>query len=304
MLVVNRIEDRRGGRETMSSTPAPPRSPRDDEIDVFGLSHQGKVRKDNQDRFLLATIHKRVDVVASNLNATERLLSGEQRLAYLAMIADGVGGGTGGAEASATTLETVMQYVNDSMLVYYGASADEAEFAELLQAAAMRAHEAVLSRRAERGVTGTMATTLTLFIGVWPTYYLLQLGDSRYYVWRNGKLRQVTRDQTLAQDLVDDGVMTRAAAAKTPMANVLSSAIGGDTTVPVVTRLQANWQNVHLLCSDGLTRHVSDERIAEVLGSMTTAKQACEQLLQEALDAGGTDNITIIIGHTIPKDPV
>lgn len=86
------------------------------------------------------------------------------------------------------------------------------------------------------------------------------------------------------------------------MANVLSSAIGGDTTVPVVTRLQADWNNVHLLCSDGLTRHVTDERIAEVLSSMTSAKQACEQLLQDALDGGGSDNITIIIGSTAPKD--
>lgn len=284
----------------MTSSSAPPRVPRDDEIDVFGVSHQGKVRKDNQDRFLLATIHKRVNVVESNLKTAERLLAGDQRLAFLAMIADGVGGGTGGAEASSTTLETVMQYVNDSMLVYYGANAGEAEFTELLQAAAMRAHEAVRRRRVEVGVTGTMATTLTLFIGVWPTYYLLQLGDSRYYVWRHGKLRQVTRDQTLAQDLVDEGVMTRAAAAKTPMANVLSSAIGADQTDPVVTRMHADWHNVHLICSDGLTRHVSDERIAEVLGSMTSSKQACEQLLQDALDGGGTDNITIIIGRAAP----
>jgi protein phosphatase len=280
---------------------APKRQPNDDEIDVYALSHTGKVRKENQDRFLLATIHKRVNVVASNLDATERLPIGEQRLAYVGMIADGVGGGTGGAEASSTTLEAIMQYVNDSMLVYFGAGVGEAEFTELLQKAAMGAHQAVLRRRAEQGITGTMATTLTLYIGVWPTYYLLQLGDSRYYVWREGKLTQVTRDQTLAQDLVDDGVMTRAAAARTPMANVLSSAIGGDTTLPVVTRLQADWNNVHLMCSDGLTRHVSDERIAEVLGSMTSSKQACEQLLQEALDDGGKDNITIIIGHSTPK---
>jgi protein phosphatase len=108
----------------------------------------------------------------------------------------------------------------------------------------------------------------------------------------------------MAQDLVDEGVMTRAAAAKTPMANVLSSAIGGDSTTPVVTRLQGSWNNVHLICSDGLTRHVTDERIAEVLGGMTSARQAAEQLLQEALDAGGTDNITIIIGgRPKPKVP-
>ena len=284
-------------------TPPITRVPRDDEIDVFAISHPGKVRKTNQDRYLLATINKRVNLISSNLDEEERLPVGDQRLAYLAMIADGVGGGTGGAEASATTLETVMQYVNDSMLVFYGARADETGFAELLQAAAMRAHEAVLKRRAEQGVLGTMATTLTLYFSIWPTYYLLQLGDSRYYLWRDGKLRQVTRDQTMAQDLVDEGVMTRAAAARTPMANVLSSAIGGDTTHPVVTRLNADWHNVHLMCSDGLTRHVTDERIAEVLSTMTSAKQAGEQLLQDALDAGGSDNITIILGGPKPKDP-
>ena len=286
----------------MSTLTVPTRIPRDDEIDVFAVSHVGKVRKENQDRFLLATINKRVNIVSCNLDEAERLGQGDQRLAYLAMVADGVGGGTGGSTASAATVETIMQYVNDSLMVFYSAKADEAGFTELLQAAAMRAHDAVLKRREEQGVTGTMATTLTMFFSMWPTYYLLQLGDSRYYLWRDGKLRQVTRDQTMAQDLVDDGVLTRAAAAKTPMASVLSSAIGGDTTKPVVTRLQSDWLNVHLLCSDGLTRHVSDERIEEVLGSMTSAKQAAEQLLQDALDGGGTDNITIILGHSVPKD--
>src|SRR5688572_12370806 len=197
-----------------------------------------------------------------------------------------------------------MQYVDDSLMVFYSAKADEAGFTELLQSAAMRAHAAVLQRRADAGVTGTMATTLTLFFSIWPTYYLLQLGDSRYYLWRDGKLRQVTRDQTMAQDLVDEGVLTRAAAAKTPMANVLSSAIGGDATTPVVTRLQGSWNSVHLICSDGLTRHVTDERIAEILGSMTSSKQGGEQLLLEALDAGGTDNITIILGRPLAKDQV
>lgn len=288
----------------MSSPAQPPRSPRDDEIDVFGLSHTGKVRTENQDRFLLATFHKRINVVLSNLVAGEQFPLGEQRLAYLAMVADGVGGGVGGAEASAAALESIMQYVNSSMLVYYGTVAGETEVTELLQMAAMHAHRAVLKRRAERGVQGTMATTLTMYIGVWPTYYLLQLGDSRYYVWRDGQLTQVTKDQTLAQDLVDSGVLSRVDAAKTRMANVLSSALGADTTLPVITRMHADWRNVHMLCSDGLTRHVSDQRIGEVLGSMTSAKQACEQLLQDALDGGGKDNITIIVGRTEPKEPV
>jgi protein phosphatase len=168
----------------------------------------------------------------------------------------------------------------------------------------MRAHEAVRSVREEQGVRGTMATTLTLYIGVWPTYYLLQIGDSRYYVWRDGTLMQMTRDQTMAQDLVDQGAMTQAIASRTPMAHVLSSALGGDTTVPVVTRLPFNWGNVHLLCSDGLTKHVTDERIAEVLGSMTSARQAAEQLLQDAMEGGGTDNITVVVSRSMPREDV
>ena len=286
----------------MTTTPDLNRRPRDDEFDRYGLSHQGLVRADNQDHFLLASIHKRIEVQGTNLELGDRIHIGEQRLANIAMVADGVGGGVGGAEASAVAVEAAMEYVNNSMTVYYGADTDSEQFAQLLQAAAMRAHEAVLARRAERGVKGTMATTLTLFIGVWPTYYLLQVGDSRYYLWRDGKLTQITRDQTMAQDLVDDGVLSHEAAARTPLANVLSSALGGSTAAPVVTRLPADWENVHLLCSDGLTKHVSDERIAEVLGSMTSAKQACEQLLHDALDGGGSDNITIIVGRTVMKD--
>lgn len=287
----------------MSEREYPTRTPRDDEVDVFGISHQGKVRKENQDHFLIATFHRRINVITSNLSGLdERFRANEQRLAFVAMVADGVGGGVGGAEASATALEAAMQYVQGSVTAYYGANADEAEFKELLQAAAMRAHEAVRERRATRDVRGTMATTLTLYFGVWPTYYLLQIGDSRYYVWRDGALRQVTRDQTMAQDLVDLGAMSTETAEHTPLAHVLSSALGADTTVPVVTRMQSHWGNVHLLCSDGLTKHVTDTRIAEVLGTMTSARQAAEQLLQDALDGGGTDNVTILVFATAPRD--
>ncbi len=286
----------------MSETADPTRKPRDDEMDVFGLSDTGTVRKENQDHYLMATFHKRINVISTNLpNVDQRLPQGEQRLAYVAMVADGVGGGVGGAEASAIALESLMRYVDGSVTVYYGANADEAEFIDLLQSAAMQAHNAVRARRDEKGLRGTMATTLTLYIGVWPTYYLLQVGDSRYYVWRNGQLSQITRDQTMAQDLVDDGVLSASRASSSPMAHVLSSAIGSDKTMPVVTRLDADWNNVHLICSDGLTKHVTDERIAEVLGAMTSAKQAAEQLLHDALDGGGSDNITIVVGRVTPK---
>jgi protein phosphatase len=148
-----------------------------------------------------------------------------------------------------------------------------------------------------------MATTLTLWLGVWPRAYLLQVGDSRCYLLRDGTLTQISRDQTMAQELLDQGVLTRTDVLNTRWANVLASAIGGPQAAPVVTRLEQAWGDAGLLCSDGLTRHVSDERIRERMLSMTSAKQVCESLLQDALDAGGSDNITILIGRSVRKDP-
>jgi protein phosphatase len=69
----------------------------------------------------------------------------------------------------------------------------------------------------------------------------------------------------------------------------------------VVTRIANGWDHTHLLCSDGLTKHVPDERIAERLASMTSARQVCESLLEDALEAGGTDNVTIIVGRSLPQ---
>jgi protein phosphatase len=148
-----------------------------------------------------------------------------------------------------------------------------------------------------------MATTLTLWIGVWPWCYLLQVGDSRYYQYRDGKLIQISRDQTMAQELLDSGVFAASiASGQSPLSNVLSSSIGGHQTAPVVKRLPNSWSTTHLLCSDGLTKTVPDDRIAERLASMKSARQVCEVLLQDALAGGGTDNITICVGRVVAKD--
>jgi len=282
--------------------PMAERKPRDDEIDVHGISHCGKVRKNNEDHFLLATVHRRLNVLSTNLTDLERLPLPDQRLAFMAMVADGVGGATGGERASAIALETATRYVVGSMDCYDHASAADGTMTPALQAAALKSHEAVLEQASAEGDGVRMATTLTLWMGVWPWYYLLQVGDSRYYLYREGALTQVTRDQTIAQELLDQGIFTRAVAERSQFKNVLSSAIGGEASLPVITRLRADWDNVHLLCTDGLTKHVSDERIAERLRTMTSAKDACEQLLQDALDGGGSDNITIIVGRATARE--
>ena len=278
------------------------RKPRDEEINVYGVSDRGKVRANNEDHFLLASVHRRVNILDTNLSERDRLPLGDQRLAFMAMVADGVGGATGGERASAIALETATQYVVTALDCYDRAAAIDGSMAPALQDAALKSHEAVLELASSEGDGVRMATTLTLWMGVWPWYYLLQVGDSRYYLYRNDRLTQVTRDQTIAQELLDQGVFTRDIAERSQFKNVLSSAIGGESSLPVITRLRADWENVHLLCTDGLTKHVTDEQIAERLASMTSAKQVCEQLLQDALDAGGSDNITIVVGRATPSE--
>jgi protein phosphatase len=282
------------------SRPEP--KPRDDEIDVYGLTHPGKLRPDNQDHFLICSLHKQMVVHGTSLSDTNSLMEESERLAFLAMVADGVGGGAAGAEASRLTLESVAQYVSRSMRCYYACGPlEDRGFADALEDAAVECHAELMRWGARDPAYRGMATTLTLFLGVWPRAFLLQVGDSRCYLLRNGELTQITRDQTLAQELIDVGALKPGDASSSRLANTLSSSLGGRQSSPVVSEFDMNWQTVVLLCSDGLTKHVSDERIRERLLSMTSAQQVCEDLMQEALENGGTDNITIVVGRPLPK---
>ena len=287
-----------------TSAPAlPARKPREDEIDAYGVTHTGKVRKDNQDHFLLCSLRKQLVVRLSSIPDADGLLAETERLASLAMVADGVGGAARGETASRVALAAVTKYVARSMRCYYSAAAqDDEELHDALRDSAHQCHAELIRRGEEDADYRGMATTLTLYLGVWPRAYLLQVGDSRCYLLRNGELTQITRDQTMAQEMVDLGIMKAEDAAGTRLAHTLTSSIGGSQTQPTVSRFDMTWGHVLLLCSDGLTRHVSDDRIREVLRSMTSAQQACETLLQEALDGGGTDNITVVVGRAVPRD--
>jgi serine/threonine protein phosphatase PrpC len=279
-------------------TAPPDRKPRDDEIDIFGLTHPGLVRKDNQDHFLVCSLHKAATVQLSSI-PIENLTPGSQRVAILMMVADGVGGGLRGEEASRLALEGVTRYVTRCMACYYGASGDDSEFYGALQDVAQQCHAELLRRgEADPDYRG-MATTLTLYLGHWPRAFLLQVGDSRCYLLRGDELTQISRDQTMAQELIDLGVMRPAETVGTRFERTLSSSIGGRQTAPVVSKFELTWDTVVLLCSDGLTRHVSDERIRERLRTMTSSRQACETLLADALEAGGADNITIVVRRAV-----
>ena len=143
-----------------------------------------------------------------------------------------------------------------------------------------------------------MATTLSLGIVVWPWLYVLQVGDSRCYFYQDGQLRQVTRDQTVAQNLVDEGILKKEQLKTSPLNHVLASAIGASEAMPEVSRVDVSQRgSVILVCSDGLTKHVPDDEIAAQLGAMQSSEQVCRDLLQLALDRGGTDNVTLVVGR-------
>lgn len=275
------------------------RRPREDEIDAFGVTHPGKVRKDNQDHYLVCSLRRQLLVRGSSIPGAVEMLGGPERLASIAMVADGVGGAAAGETASRVALTGIAKYVTRSLRCYYRSLDDDEEFEAALREASRECH-ADLQRRAEedpefRG----MATTLTLYLSVWPRAYVLQVGDSRAYVLKQGKLIRLTRDQTMAQDMVDLGIVKPEQVAGTRLEHTLTSSIGGRHTEPRVTGFDMDWGYVVLLCSDGLTRHVSDDRIGEVLRGMRSAREACETLLEEALAGGGSDNITVVVGRAV-----
>ena len=277
--------------------------PRDDELDLFGLTHPGLVREENEDHFLLCTVHPQVVLHATSLPESSDLALRGQRLATIMLVADGVGGSAAGSRASRIATEAVTRYVASSLRCYHTADiSTEREFEETLRAAAIEAHEAVRSEAASEPDESGMATTLSLAIVVWPWLYVVQVGDSRCYLYQGGALRQLTRDQTFAQDLVEQGVFTREDAKVSPLSNVLSSAIGATEALPEVTRVDVRERGcVIIVCTDGLTKHVTDAEIAQRLGAMESAEQVSHALLKLALDRGGTDNITLVVGRALKR---
>lgn len=278
--------------------------PRDDELDLFGITHPGKVRSSNQDQFLLCTVHPQVVVHGTSLSDTSAISLRGERVATVMLVADGVGGSADGTEASRLATIAVTEYFASAMKCWHaaGASSDQ-EFTDALRLAAVEAHRRVKERSATAFEGRKMATTLSVGIVVWPWLYVVQVGDSRCYHYQDGQLRQVTRDQTLAQDMIDRGALTPERAHNSPLNHVLSSAIGADEALPELSRVDVSQRGcITLLCSDGLTKHVSDAEIAEECARMTNCEQLCRALMQRALDGGGSDNVTIVAGRAVPLE--
>ena len=267
-------------------------------VDAFGLTDRGLVRDANEDHFVIAQVNKSIEVRQTSLPPDDVGRHFETAAAYLFAVADGVGGRPEGDLASGRTLSAMLSYLAKAASCFQGlnATAEEA-LLEKLEAAVRDVHEGLVDEYG--GVTSKLpATTLTLVLLVWPRAYHIQVGDSRAYVRRGGRLQRLTRDQTLGEYMVSLGAWTDEQAAKAPAAANLSSAIGGSELLPVVGLIDLTPGDTLLLCTDGLTKHVSDEQIDSTLARSDSAVSTSTKLVEDALAGGGTDNVTVLVVRT------
>ena len=277
------------------------RKPLPSEIDVFGLTHPGNVRATNADHFLVASFHRALKVHASSLDGgVLPPLSADSR-GYIFLVADGVGGLAHAGDGSAQATDAVARYFLDTSEISLQTHPErEAEVVERLRTSVTRAHEALLAFADVAG--GAAATTITVWFGLWPRGFVVHAGDSRCYRLRDGALDRVTTDQTMAQVMIDAGAMSREVAEGSRLKHVLVSAVGSSQLDLQVATFDLGYHDRWLLCSDGLTRHVSDDELRERLSRKESAEEICRGLLALTLDRGGEDNVTIVVAR--PRLPL
>lgn len=265
------------------------------EIDAFGLTHPGLVRRTNADQFLVATLHRTLKVHATSLAGDIGAQESESR-GVLLLVADGVGGLEGAAEGSARAVTSVAQHLlHATEICSQMALSQEEQAIETLRRAFTEAHQKLLAATDEEG--RPQATTLTMFASFWPRAFVVHVGDSRAYRYRDGGLERLTSDQTFAQMMVESGALSRASAEMSPLKHVLWSALGSSEAVPEVLATDVTRRGVVLLCTDGLTGHVTDDEIKQHLASCTSAEATCRALIDLALTRGGHDNVTAVIAR-------
>jgi protein phosphatase len=264
----------------------------------FGLTDQGRVRKDNQDQFFVAELAKSMHVRQSSL-AQASTQFGDDR-GHLLVVADGVGGNAGGEQASALAVGSIEDFALNTLKWFFHLETAEGQNVLVdLQAALRRADMRVFQEAADHPELRGMGTTVTLAYVLGATLFVIHVGDSRCYLLRAGTLYQLTHDHTVAQELVNQGIMTSEVAATHQYSHVITNSVGGTTQglQAEVHKLPIGAGDVLLLCSDGLTDMLPDARIAAVLLGEPDPAAACRRLIDEANAAGGRDNITGIVAR-------
>jgi len=251
------------------------------------------VRATNEDHFAIMTIQKSVRLLATNLQDTTLLDGMGGPEVHIFVVADGIGGTAGGKVASGVAVRSVVEYLAEAVNCVQDFDIDREQiFLDILSTAVWRGHERLKKMFPAQGGP---ATTLTMTTLVWPRAYIIHAGDSRGYFLRKGALRQFTRDQTMGDDLVDRDAVTEQQARRAGWYNVLSSEVGG-CLLPSVGLIDLAEGDTLLLCTDGLTKHVPDDRIAALLAA-GSAESAAQSLIDAALEAGGHDNVTAVVAR-------
>jgi protein phosphatase len=267
-------------------------------LESYGLSHVGKVREGNEDHFVIASLQRSLEVRQTNLEDRAVLdpLCGPK--AYLYAVADGVGGLDGGRLASGLTIKTIVEYLSETVGSYHAvAGGQEHAFLDPLNKAVQRAHDKL---RSTFGISqGGPSTTLTIALVVWPQAFIVHVGDSRAYHLRESTLKRLTRDQTMGAYLMDEYKMTEKQVEQQGFNNVLSSAVGAQDMMPAVSAMTLEPGDSLVLCTDGLTKHVSERQIADVLRDAANAEAGCRQRVDHAHAGGGRDNVTVVVANAL-----
>ena len=273
-------------------------------IDVAALSDNGKVRERNEDHFFVGRGGRHLATLLTNIPPSDVPTRFEET-GYLMIVADGMGGHAGGEVASRmaiTTLINIVLHMPDWIL-----RLDEEHAQKVMERAAERyrkVHEALQEKaRLDPKLRG-MGTTMTAAYSIGDDLFVAHVGDSRAYLFRDGKLQLLTHDQTQAQLMADIGMISQKEVARHRLRHVLTSALGGsEKAVRVdIQRLKLTSAARLLLCTDGLTDMVDNEGIAQVLASSESSDEACRRLVDLALENGGKDNVTVVLArYSIPE---
>lgn len=270
---------------------------------TFGCTDIGKTRTTNEDQFLIAYLERRMDIPQSSVDlaAMEQGDAECSNDGLLLVVADGVGDDGGGRKASALAVRALHDHLIEHVPWNIGAGGvSRSAFVEQLQAAVEECHDRVQGEATEGQ---QLATTLTVACVFWPDLYLVHVGDSRCYRLRNEKLEQLTRDQTIAQEFVDKGILTGQEADLSRFKHVLWNAIGAQPAGarPQVERHRLEPGDRLLLCTDGVTGSVTDQQLLSATQQATTPTDACAELIHIANKCGGLDNATAVAAFFQPR---
>lgn len=260
-------------------------------IKLFARTDVGQVREHNEDNFIVADLTKRV----RGLQEANRIVTVESNGNMLA-VCDGMGGAAAGEVASQLAVDILYEKMTEDVTPDQQVTRNEIarRLVRAVESAGLRIFEAAKSDRTRRG----MGTTVTAAALVDDYLFLAQVGDSRGYILRSGTLVQVTRDQSLVNQLIEAGQLTEEEAETFEHNNIILQALGTAETVQVdLTFVELRRGDILMMCSDGLSGMVRNDEIREVLKSTSDPLEACKTLTERANLAGGHDNITVIVAQ-------